>query len=63
MLKSLWNAVACALALGASSLALAADPIVIKFSQRNYDLEVIISAAVVQCYKLVISKCANPSHY
>lgn len=32
MLKSLWNAVACALALGASSLALAADPIVIKFS-------------------------------
>ncbi|WP_448094009.1 C4-dicarboxylate TRAP substrate-binding protein DctP [Pseudomonas lini] len=32
MLKSLCNAVVCALALGASSLALAADPVVIKFS-------------------------------
>ncbi|WP_447794436.1 C4-dicarboxylate TRAP substrate-binding protein DctP [Pseudomonas farris] len=32
MLKSLWSAAVCALALGASSLALAADPVVIKFS-------------------------------
>jgi C4-dicarboxylate-binding protein DctP len=32
MLKSLWSAVACTFALGASSLALAADPVVIKFS-------------------------------
>ncbi|QAY91609.1 TRAP transporter substrate-binding protein [Pseudomonas sp. ACM7] len=32
MLKSLWNAVVCTLALGVSSLALAADPIIIKFS-------------------------------
>ncbi|MHC8399115.1 TRAP transporter substrate-binding protein [Pseudomonas sp. MDT1-17] len=32
MLKSLWNAVACTLALGVSNLALAADPIIIKFS-------------------------------
>ena len=32
MLKSLWSALACTLALGASSLALAADPVVIKFS-------------------------------
>ncbi|RON17870.1 C4-dicarboxylate TRAP substrate-binding protein DctP [Pseudomonas frederiksbergensis] len=32
MLKSLWGAAVCALALGASSLALAADPVVIKFS-------------------------------
>lgn len=32
MLKSLWSAAICTLALGASSLALAADPVVIKFS-------------------------------
>ena len=32
MLKSLWSAAVCALALGTSSLALAADPVVIKFS-------------------------------
>ncbi|MGF6458740.1 TRAP transporter substrate-binding protein [Pseudomonas frederiksbergensis] len=32
MLKSLWSALACTLALGSSSLALAADPVVIKFS-------------------------------
>ncbi|MGF6490212.1 TRAP transporter substrate-binding protein [Pseudomonas frederiksbergensis] len=32
MLKSLWSAAVCTLALGVSSLALAADPVVIKFS-------------------------------
>ncbi|UVM51375.1 MULTISPECIES: TRAP transporter substrate-binding protein [unclassified Pseudomonas] len=32
MLKSLWSAAICTLALGASSLTLAADPVVIKFS-------------------------------
>ncbi|WP_095055729.1 TRAP transporter substrate-binding protein [Pseudomonas sp. Irchel s3b2] len=32
MLKSLWSAAVCTLALGASSLVLAADPVIIKFS-------------------------------